>query len=119
MTQPAVLAPARNRAAVLQELRRLLPGTTTDIHKALAFGLPTLDSCLPEGGLAFGALHEIVPEPHALPAALGFIAALLAHITFSPSSFSPPYGFFSPHPCGEGSGVGVGRFSKIDEACDP
>jgi protein ImuA len=96
MTQPAVLAPARNRAAVLQELRRLLPGTTTDIHKALAFGLPALDSCLPDGGLACGALHEIVPESHALPAALGFIAALLAYFDSSCGKFFfvlPTYGF--------------------------
>jgi protein ImuA len=81
-TQPTIAAAARNRAAVMEELRRLLPGTT-DIHKAFAFGLPALDACLPDGGLACGALHEIVPQPHAAPAALGFIAALLAHI-FSP-----------------------------------
>ena len=79
-TQPAIAAAARNRAAVMEELRRLLPGPA-DIHKAFAFGLPALDSCLPDGGLACGALHEIVPEPHATPAALGFIAALLAHIS--------------------------------------
>jgi protein ImuA len=83
ITQPAVVTAARNRAAVMEELRRLLPGTA-DMHKAFAFGLPALDSCLPDGGLACGALHEIVPEPHATPAALGFIAALLAHIFFSP-----------------------------------
>lgn len=99
-TQPAVAAAARNRAAIMEELRRLLPGTT-DFHKTFAFGLPALDCCLPNGGLACGALHEIVPEPHATPAALGFIAALLAHFFFSP----PP---------GEGSGVGVGRFRKTD-----
>jgi protein ImuA len=101
MTQPAVVAAARNRAAILEELRRLLPGMT-DIHKTFAFGLPALDSCLPDGGLACGALHEIVAEPHATPAALGFIAALLAHL-------------YSPPPCGEGLGVGVGRFSKNDK----
>jgi len=77
MTQPAVLATVRNRAAVLQELRRLLPGTMA-LRTAFALGLPALDSCLPEGGLPCGALHEIVPEPHATPAALGFVAALLA-----------------------------------------
>ena len=80
MTQPAIIAAGRDRAAVVQELRRLLPGTAADIHKALAFDLPAVDSCLPDGGLACGALHEIVPAPHATSAALGFIAALLAHI---------------------------------------
>jgi protein ImuA len=68
---------ARNRAAVMEELRRLLPGIT-DSHKTLPFGLAALDSCLPEGGLPCGALHEIVPGPYAMPAALGFIAAILA-----------------------------------------
>ena len=69
-------AAARNRAAVMEELRRLLPGMTGG-HKTLPFGLAALDSCLPEGGLLCGALHEIVPAPHATPAALGFIAAVL------------------------------------------
>jgi protein ImuA len=101
MTQPAIIAAGRDRAAVVQELRRLLPGTA-DLRTAVPFGLPALDSCLPEGGLAYGALHEIVPAPHATSAALGFIAALLAH-------------FFSPPPCGEGSGVGGGRFSKREK----
>src|SRR5579864_2616918 len=84
MTQPAVVAMGRDHAAVVQELRRLLPGTAADIHNALAFDLPALDSCLPGGGLACGALHEIVPEPHATSAALGFIAALLTHIDSPP-----------------------------------
>ncbi len=103
MTQPAVVAMGRDRAAVVQELRRLLPGTAADIHNALAFDLPALDSCLPGGGLACGGLHEIVPGPHATSAALGFIAALLAHI-------------YSPPPCGEGVGVGVERFYKTEDA---
>src|SRR5215472_13082457 len=94
MTQPAITFAGRDRAAVVQELRRLMPGMT-ELRTAFAFGLPALDSCLPEGGLPCGALHEIVPGSHATSAALGFIAALLAHID------SPPPG----HP----SGVGVGR----------
>jgi protein ImuA len=85
MSQPATaaaLAMARNRAAVMAELRRLLPGIS-DSHKTLPFGLAALDSCLPERGLPCGALHEIVPAPYAMPAALGFIAAILAR--FPPS----------------------------------
>jgi protein ImuA len=103
MTQPAVASAGRDRAAVMQELRRLLPGTAADMHSVFAFGLSAVDSCLPGGGLACGALHEIVPEAHATPAALGFITALLAHIC-------------SPPPCGERSGVGVERFCKNDNA---
>jgi protein ImuA len=98
MTQPAIIAAGRDRAAVMQELRRLLPGTMADIHKALAFDLPVVDSCLPDGGLPCGALHEIVPGPHATSAALGFIAALLAHINSPPPCQKiffvlPAYGF--------------------------
>jgi len=91
----------RDRAAVVQELRRLLPGTAADIHNALAFGLPALDSCLPGGGLACGALHEIVPGPHATSAALGFIAALLAHIDSSPLRHptKSPSDFVGTPPC--------------------
>ena len=96
MTQPAIVAAGRDRAAVVQELRRLLPGTVDDLRTAIPFGLPALDSCLPDGGLPFGALHEIVPEAHATPAALGFITALLAHIY---SSLSGP---------GNGPGSGNG-----------
>src|SRR5215472_5961966 len=93
MTQPAITFAGRDRAAVVQELRRLMPGMT-ELRTAFAFGLPALDSCLPEGGLPCGALHEIVPGSHATSAALGFIAALLAHID------SPPQGT----PQGWGSG---------------
>ncbi|MGH6671958.1 MAG: ImuA family protein [Xanthobacteraceae bacterium] len=74
---------ARNRAAVMEELRRLLPGMTRG-HKAFPFGLAALDCCLPEGGLPCGALHEIVPAPYATPAALGFIAAILGRLTSPP-----------------------------------
>ena len=68
------------RSAVVAELRRRLPDVD-DIRKPLPFGLPTLDSHLPRGGLACGALHEIVPATEgALPSAFGFVVALLAHM---------------------------------------
>jgi protein ImuA len=72
-----------NRTAVMVELRRLLPGPNSLPHgwpeKPLSFGLDALDSHLPKGGLACGALHEIVPATQAaLPAAFGFLVALLA-----------------------------------------
>ena len=84
MPQPAtaISSPVvRNRTALMKELRRLLPGIAEG-HKTLSFGLSALDSYLPHGGLACGALHEIVPEPRSIPATFGFIAAILARITF-------------------------------------
>jgi len=75
----------RNRTTVMEELRRLLPGVTEG-RKTLPFGLSAIDSYLPDGGLACGALHEIVPEPRSIPATFGFIAAILARITFSTPS---------------------------------
>jgi protein ImuA len=82
----AISCPAvRNRAVLMEELRRLLPGVA-EARETLPFGLSALDSYLPDGGLAYGALHEIVPEPHSIPATFGFIAAILARITFSTSS---------------------------------
>jgi protein ImuA len=75
--------PAGNRAAVVDELRRLLPRMeSTARGLALPFGLAALDAHLPHGGLACGALHEVAPETCGdTPAALGFLAALLARFT--------------------------------------
>jgi protein ImuA len=101
--QPTAPALVRNRAAVMAELRRLLPrGLHKTLPSGLRMGLPlglaAIDSHLPEGGLACGALHEIVPQTEgSVAAAFGFIAAILGRL-------------FSPPPCGEGSGVG--RFCK-------
>jgi len=94
----------RNRAAVAEELRRLLPRMEGDFRAAQAvpLGLPIIDRHLPRGGLPCGALHEIVPENQsATPAAFGFIAALLIRLSTPAISSTPP--------CGEGPGVGVGR----------
>jgi protein ImuA len=82
MTQPTALSVMRNRAAVTEELRRLLPrmeGVRT--AKSIPFGLPAIDCYLPLGGLAGGALHELVPEDSATPAAFGFVVALLARLS--------------------------------------
>ncbi len=93
MKEPAALStqlfPARSRAAVMHELRRLLPTARQSLSghswepdgsdKILPFGLAALDDRLPRGGLPCGALHEVVPATEAaLPAAFGFIVALLA-----------------------------------------
>src|ERR1700690_2313854 len=83
-TGPTALAVARNRAAVMAELRRLMP-RMGEQRKRLPFGLAAIDSHLPDGGLACGALHEIVPAAEGcIPAALGFIAAVLARISSAP-----------------------------------
>jgi protein ImuA len=81
MTQPTALTVMRNRAAVAEELRRLLPkmeGFQT--AKTLSFGLSAIDHCLPQGGLACGALHEVVPDDGGTAAAFGFLVALLARV---------------------------------------
>ena len=73
--------PDRDRAAVVDELRRLLPRmeSVATAPRALSFGLDPLDAHLPHGGLALGALHEVAPETFGdTPAAFGFLAALLA-----------------------------------------
>jgi protein ImuA len=78
---PPIAAVTRNRAAVMAELRRLLP-RMGEQRKALPFGLAAIDSHLPDGGLACGALHEIVPAAEScIAAAFGFIAAILGRIS--------------------------------------
>jgi protein ImuA len=52
------------------------------LHAKLPFDLAALDCHLPNGGLTCGALHEIVPATQAaLPAAFGFIVAVLARFS--------------------------------------
>lgn len=77
----------RSRAEVVHELRRLLPrmDRIAAATRALPFGLPALDAYLPQGGLAFGALHEVAPEADAdTPAAFGFVTALLGGVPDGP-----------------------------------
>jgi len=82
MREPTDFSVLRNRAALVEELRRLLP-KIEGFHKAkpLLFGLTAIDHYLPQGGLSSGALHEIVPGEGATPAAFGFMAALLARVS--------------------------------------
>jgi hypothetical protein len=90
MTQPNAQTVLRNRAAVAEELRRLLPKIEgLRAVRVLPLGVEAIDRHLPQGGLGCGGLHEIVPEAGATPAAFGFLAALLARF-FSPPPFSPP-----------------------------
>jgi protein ImuA len=79
MTASAAPFAERNRALIVEELRRLMPGKE-DLRTALPFGLPALDFHLPHGGLTCGSLHEIVPETGATAAAFGFMAALLVRL---------------------------------------
>jgi protein ImuA len=82
MLPSTVITRDRSRAEITGELRRLLPrleGVAIST-RTLSFGLPTLDTHL-QGGLAYGALHEIAPEADAdMPAAFGFLAALLGRV---------------------------------------
>jgi hypothetical protein len=76
---------ARNRAAVMEELRRLLPRLGDVSRTPLPFGLAAIDSHLPDGGLTCGALHEVVPAAESsIAAAFGFIAAILTRATLPP-----------------------------------
>jgi protein ImuA len=85
MIQPTAPSVERNRAAVAEELRRLLPRMEgVRAVSSIPFGLAAIDRHLPQGGLSGSALHEIVPEAGATPAAFGFLAALLARISYPP-----------------------------------
>src|SRR5580700_10815784 len=109
MTEPIALAVTRNRAAVMAELRRLMPGMGEQ-RKPLPFGLAAIDSHLPDGGLACGALHEVVPEAEScIAAAFGFIAAVLARLPYPLLFVMPAYGLrpYRPHSGLHGHGLNV------------
>ena len=57
-----------DRDEIVGELRRRLArieGLPGEGESRLPFGLPALDTHLPQGGLAFGAVHEIAPADDA------------------------------------------------------
>jgi protein ImuA len=75
----------QNRARIVDDLRRMLPRLEVLPTKVLPFDVSTLDDCFPQGGLAFGALHEVAPESaHDIPAAFGFVTVLLARMPNGP-----------------------------------
>jgi protein ImuA len=83
------------------------------LHAKFSFGLAALDCHLPNGGLACGALHEVVPATQAaLPATLGFIVAVLARFS-SNSARNRQIIFVMPdhgsRQCGRLSGHGLNR----------
>ncbi len=117
------LSPVQSRAEVLAELRRLLLrqlGWSHSLQQPLSFGLAGLDCHLPNGGLA-NALHEVVPATQAaLPAAFGFIVAVLGRfvslrenekkiIFVMPGSGGRPCGRSSGRLSGGLSGHGLNR----------
>ena len=106
-TGPTALTVARNRAAVMAELRRLMPGMGEE-RKALPFGLGTIDSHLPDGGLTCGALHEVVPQAEScIAAAFGFIAAILGRLTCPLVFVMPAHGLRPYRPHGRLHGHGL------------
>ena len=70
------------RAEIVEELRRLLSRSAAAAEvRSLPFGLPAIDAHLPQGGLASGALYEVMPETRGdMPASFGFMAAMLGQI---------------------------------------
>ena len=69
------------RAEIVEELRRQLSQGAAAEAPPLPFGLPAIDAYLPQGGLAGGALHEIMPEARGdMPAAFSFVVAMLSRI---------------------------------------
>src|SRR5215471_97333 len=79
---------AQQRSEIIDELRRQLNRRLAAEAHPLPFGLPAIDAHLPQGGLAGGALHEVMPEARGdMPAAFGFVVAMLSRIRSSAPLF--------------------------------
>jgi protein ImuA len=79
---PIVKARPR-RPAKLDDLRQLLSGSPSQFGtgRFFSFGLPALDRHLPRQGLSLASVHEIhAASALDLPAALGFLTALLVSL---------------------------------------
>jgi protein ImuA len=73
----------RTRTEIVEDLRRALPRLEgfAGHEPVFRFGLPEIDTHLPAGGLAAGALHEVFPQSAGdLPSAFAFLAVLLGRM---------------------------------------
>lgn len=82
---PAILPPSplRSRDDIVAALRRSIPAIIREESKGnfFSFGIPAIDEQVPGEGLAREGFHEIRYGPAGdMPAALGFLAALLFHV---------------------------------------
>lgn len=99
--RPRAAPPEALRAAV----RRLDRGAGTVPAGIVTLGDPALDGHLPDGGLARGALHEIVPAgEEAAGAALGFTLSLVARCLGSAAPAAPVL-WVTPEPALYGPGL--------------
>src|SRR5436190_14402708 len=97
-TATATLAPLRERIRQIEAPVR---------HGVLPFGAPAIDRALPGGGLALGAVHEILGQggdEEDGAAAAGFVAGILARL--APSDPHPPIAVAMGPPLSRGAGEG-------------
>src|SRR5205085_5745326 len=84
MSPPASLTSLRDRVRQIEAPAR---------HGVLPFDVPAIDRALPEGGLALGAVHEILGaggDEEDGAAAAGFVAGILARLgPHSAAAFAP------------------------------
>jgi len=86
---PAGTAHSADLAALRERIRHIEQPVG---HGVLPFGIAAIDQALPGGGLALGAVHEILGaggDEEDGAAACGFIAGLLARLGSNPTPTSP------------------------------
>ena len=104
---------ARTLLPELRERVRRIERPAATAHGVLPFGIAAIDRALPGGGLARGALHEILgaggdEEDGALAAA--FAAGILGRLGAGPH---PPAARVPPSPVDTGEGWGGGGHGKV------
>src|SRR3954452_18092160 len=85
------MSPAPDIAALRDRVRRLEQPSATR-HGVLPFGVAAIDRALPGGGLALGAVHEILGQggdEEDGAAAAGFAAGILARLGSGSAPTSP------------------------------